>query len=61
MMAGDGRLPERGTQGADVFCAYNTQGYPANRQILLDLLATRQEIASILGFRSLGDLATATR
>jgi thimet oligopeptidase len=42
-----------------MFLAYNTRAYPANRQILLDLLATRQEIASILGFRSWADLATA--
>ncbi len=42
-----------------MFLAYNTRAYPANRQILLDLLATRQEIAAILGFRSWADLATA--
>jgi thimet oligopeptidase len=42
-----------------MFLAYNTRAYPVNRQILLDLLATRQEIASILGFRSWADLATA--
>ena len=42
-----------------MFLAYNTRAYPANQQILLDLLATRQEIASILGFRSWADLATA--
>ncbi len=42
-----------------MFVAYNTRAYPANRQILLDLLATRQEIASVLGFRSWADLATA--
>jgi thimet oligopeptidase len=42
-----------------MFLAYNTRAYPANRQLLLDLLATRQEIASILGFRSWADLATA--
>ncbi len=42
-----------------MFIAYNTRAYPANRQILLDLLATRQEIASVLGFRSWADLATA--
>jgi thimet oligopeptidase len=39
--------------------AYNTRAYPANKQIILDLLATRQEIATILGFRSWADLATA--
>jgi thimet oligopeptidase len=42
-----------------MFLAYNTRAYPANQQILLDLLATRQRIASILGFRSWADLATA--
>jgi thimet oligopeptidase len=42
-----------------MFLAYNTRAYPANRKILLDLLATRQEIATILGFRSWADLATA--
>jgi thimet oligopeptidase len=42
-----------------MFQAYNTRAYPANKQILLDLLTTRQEIASILGFRSWADLATA--
>ncbi len=42
-----------------MFLAYNTRAYPQNQQILLDLLATRQEIASTLGFRSWADLATA--
>jgi thimet oligopeptidase len=42
-----------------MFLAYNTRAYPANQQILLDLLATRQEIAAVLGFRSWADLATA--
>jgi thimet oligopeptidase len=42
-----------------MFLAYNTRAYPANRQILLDLLATRQQIATVLGFRSWADLATA--
>ena len=42
-----------------MFLAYNTRAYPQNRQLLLDLLATRQEIASVLGFRSWADLATA--
>lgn len=42
-----------------MFTAYNTRAYPANKQILLDLLATRQEIATVLGFRSWADLATA--
>jgi thimet oligopeptidase len=42
-----------------MFLAYNTRAYPVNQQILLDLLRTRQEIATILGFRSWADLATA--
>jgi thimet oligopeptidase len=42
-----------------MFLAYNTRAFPTNRQILLDLLATRQELATILGFRSWADLATA--
>ena len=42
-----------------MFLAYNTRAYPANRDLLLDLLATRQEVASVLGFRSWADLATA--
>jgi thimet oligopeptidase len=42
-----------------MFLAYNTRAYPANQKILLDLLATRQEIAMVLGFRSWADLATA--
>ena len=32
---------------------------PPTQQLLLDLLATRQEIATVLGFRSWADLATA--
>jgi thimet oligopeptidase len=51
--AGNGALRER------MFLAYNTRAYPANQQILMDLLATRQEIATVLGFRSWADLATA--
>ena len=42
-----------------MFLAYNTRAYPVNQQILMDLLATRQEIATVLGFRSWADLATA--
>src|SRR5579859_713453 len=42
-----------------MFLAYNTRAYPDNKQILLDLLATRQEIATLLGFASWADLATA--
>ncbi|HEY1985335.1 MAG TPA: M3 family metallopeptidase [Terracidiphilus sp.] len=42
-----------------MFLAYNTRAYPANKALLEQLLATRQEIATILGFRSWADLATA--
>ena len=44
-----------------MFRAYHTRAYPANRQLLLDLLAIRHEIASILGFTSWADLATANQ
>jgi len=42
-----------------MFLAYNTRAYPENQQILLDLLATRQKIATLLGFSSWANLATA--
>jgi len=42
-----------------MFLAYNTRAYPVNGQILLDLLAVRQEIATLLGFSSWANLATA--
>ncbi len=42
-----------------MFLAYNTRAYPENKAILEQLLATRQEIADVLGFRSWADLATA--
>ncbi len=42
-----------------MFLAYNTRAYPANRQILLDLLRIRQQVATILGFAHWADLATA--
>ncbi len=42
-----------------MFLAYNTRAYPANKELLEQLLATRQEIAAVLGFRSWADLATA--
>jgi thimet oligopeptidase len=44
-----------------MFRAYNTRAYPANRPLLLELLAVRQQIASILGFASWADLATANQ
>ncbi|HEX4066796.1 MAG TPA: M3 family metallopeptidase [Acidobacteriaceae bacterium] len=42
-----------------MFLAYNTRAFPANRQVLLDLLKIRQEIAHLLGFGHWADLATA--
>ncbi len=39
--------------------AYNTRAYPENRQVLLDLLAVRREIANLLGFATWADYATA--
>ncbi len=44
-----------------MFRAYNTRAYPANRPLLLELLAVRQQIASLLGFASWADLATANQ
>ncbi len=42
-----------------MFIAYNTRAYPQNKQVLLDLLKTRQQIATILGYKTWADLATA--
>lgn len=41
-----------------MYLAYNDRGYPENRQVLVDLLKTREEMAEVLGFRSWADLAT---
>jgi thimet oligopeptidase len=41
-----------------MYLAYNDRGYPANKQVLLDLLAAREEMAQLLDFRSWADLAT---
>jgi thimet oligopeptidase len=41
-----------------MYLAYSDRGYPANKQVLIDLLASREEMASLLGFRSWADLAT---
>jgi len=43
----------------ELFLAYNQRGYPANKQVLSDLLTVRAEIASILGYKCWADLATA--
>jgi thimet oligopeptidase len=44
-----------------MFLAYNTRAYPANRPLLLELLALRQQVATILGFTSWANLATANQ
>jgi thimet oligopeptidase len=41
-----------------MYLAYNDRGYPENRDVLIDLLKTREEMAEVLGFRSWADLAT---
>ena len=41
-----------------LYLAYNDRGYPANKQVLLDLLQAREEMAELLGFRTWADLAT---
>ncbi len=42
-----------------MFLAYHTRAYPQNKELLLNLLKTRQENATILGYKSWADLATA--
>ena len=42
-----------------MYMAYYTRAYPANKQVLLDLLAARQQLAGLLGFKTYADLATA--
>jgi thimet oligopeptidase len=42
-----------------LFLAYNTRAYPANKQVLMDLLTARYELANLLGFATHADLATA--
>jgi thimet oligopeptidase len=39
--------------------AYTTRAYPANKQVLLDLLGARQQLAGMLGFSNYADFATA--
>jgi thimet oligopeptidase len=43
----------------EMYLAYSTRAYPANMQVLLDLLTARQELATTLGFKHWADLATA--
>lgn len=42
-----------------MYLAYVTRAYPANKDILLDVLKTRSQIAKILGYATFADLATA--
>ncbi len=42
-----------------MFLAYHTRAYPQNKELLLNLLKIRQELATILGYKSWADLATA--
>src|SRR5215469_6109144 len=42
-----------------MFLAYHTRAFPQNKTALEQLLAVRQKIADVLGFRSWADLATA--
>jgi thimet oligopeptidase len=42
-----------------MFLAYDERGYPANKQVLLDLLTARDQLAKLLGYRYWADLATA--
>ena len=42
-----------------VYLAYSTRAYPKNTQVLRDLLATRQQLATILGYPHFADLNTA--
>ena len=42
-----------------MYLAYFTRAYPANKDILLDVLKTRYQIAKTLGYPTFADLATA--
>ncbi len=42
-----------------MFLAYTERAYPKNKQVLLDLLTTRQELATTLGYQHYADLAMA--
>jgi thimet oligopeptidase len=42
-----------------MYLTYGQVAYPKNTQVLLDLLATRQQLATILGYPHYADLATA--
>lgn len=42
-----------------MYIAYNSRAFPVNRDVLQNLLATRQQLASILGYSHYADLAVA--
>ena len=42
-----------------MYLAYNTRAYPVNKDVLLDVLKTRYDLAKILGYSTFADLATA--
>jgi len=42
-----------------MYLAYHNRAYPKNEEVLRDLLATRQELATTLGYAHYADLATA--
>ncbi len=42
-----------------MYLAYTTRAYPANKEVLLDVLKTRYDLAKILGYSNFADLATA--
>lgn len=42
-----------------MFIAYTSRAYPQNTQVLKDLLAARQQLATLLGYKHFADLATA--
>ncbi len=43
----------------EMYLAYNQRGYPVNKQVLMDLLGVRQQLANTLGYPTWADLATA--
>jgi thimet oligopeptidase len=42
-----------------ILVAYDNRGYPANKQVLLDLIATRSQVAKVLGYANWAELAAA--
>ncbi len=44
-----------------IFTTYNTRAYPANKDLLLQVLGVRSELAQLLGFASWAELATADK